>query len=61
MQENTSILHIGCVQVAVKPFVREGLNASILTSNREIRHIDFHDLLYALLFSLICFTLFLTD
>ncbi|KAK7410245.1 hypothetical protein VNO78_00875 [Psophocarpus tetragonolobus] len=36
-------LHIGCVQVAVKPLVREGLNASILMCLRDIRHNDFHD------------------
>jgi len=36
-------LHIGCVQVAVKPLVREGLNASILMCLRDTRHNDFHD------------------
>ncbi|QHO00748.1 polyprotein [Arachis hypogaea] len=34
-------LHIGCVQVAVKPLIREGLNASILMCLRDIRHNDF--------------------
>ncbi|QHO53691.1 polyprotein [Arachis hypogaea] len=36
-------LHIGCVQVAVKPLIREGLNASILMCLRGIRHNDFQD------------------
>nr|KYP57084.1 polyprotein [Cajanus cajan] len=36
-------LHIGCVQVAVKPLIREGLNASILMCLRDTRHNDFHD------------------
>jgi len=36
-------LHIGCVQVAVKPLVREGLNASILMCLRDTRHNNFHD------------------
>ncbi|QHO42380.1 polyprotein [Arachis hypogaea] len=36
-------LHIGCVQVAVKPLIREGLNASILMCLRDIRHNDFQD------------------
>ncbi|XLR03742.1 hypothetical protein S83_069940, partial [Arachis hypogaea] len=36
-------LHIGCVQIAVKPLIREGLNASILMCLRDIRHNDFQD------------------
>ncbi|QHN77399.1 polyprotein [Arachis hypogaea] len=36
-------LHIGCVQVAVKPLIRESLNASILMCLRDIRHNDFQD------------------
>ncbi|QHO12368.1 polyprotein [Arachis hypogaea] len=36
-------LHIGCVQVAVKPLIREGLNASILMCLRDIRLNDFQD------------------
>ncbi|QHN85881.1 Movement protein [Arachis hypogaea] len=36
-------LHIGCVQVAVKPLIREGLNASILMCLRDIRHNNFQD------------------
>nr|KYP43051.1 Movement protein [Cajanus cajan] len=36
-------LHIGCVQVVVKPLIREGLNASILMCLRDIRHNDFQD------------------
>ncbi|XLT32810.1 hypothetical protein HN873_064102 [Arachis hypogaea] len=36
-------LHIGCVQVAVKSLIREGLNASILMCLRDIRHNDFQD------------------
>ncbi|QHO29030.1 Polyprotein [Arachis hypogaea] len=36
-------LHIGCVQVAAKPLIREGLNASILMCLRDIRHNDFQD------------------
>ncbi|QHO15895.1 polyprotein [Arachis hypogaea] len=38
-------LHIGCVQVAVKPLIREGLNVSILMCLRDIRHNDFQDFL----------------
>ncbi|KAL4322193.1 hypothetical protein AHAS_Ahas14G0186000 [Arachis hypogaea] len=34
-------LHIGCVQVAVKPLIREGLNASILMCLRDVRHNKF--------------------
>ena len=41
--KKSKYLHIGCVQVAVKPLVKEGLNASILMCLREIRHNDFHD------------------
>ncbi|QHN79036.1 uncharacterized protein DS421_19g666610 [Arachis hypogaea] len=36
-------LHIGCVQVAVKPLIRESLNASIFMCLRDIRHNDFQD------------------
>ncbi|XLU25002.1 hypothetical protein S245_061068, partial [Arachis hypogaea] len=40
---NYTYLHIGCVQVAVKPLIREGLNASILMCLRDIRYNDFQD------------------
>ncbi|QHN81824.1 polyprotein [Arachis hypogaea] len=36
-------LHIGCIQVAVKFLIREGLNASILMCLRYTRHNDFQD------------------
>ena len=34
-------LHIGLVQVGVKPLNREGLNTSILATLRDIRFLDF--------------------
>ena len=35
-------LHIGIVQVWVKPLIREGLNCSILMALRDTRHIRFN-------------------
>jgi hypothetical protein len=36
-------IHIGLVQIAVKPLTRKGLNASILLCLRDARFIDFSD------------------
>ena len=36
-------LHIGLVQVEVKPLIREGLNNSILMALRDTRHLRFND------------------
>ena len=36
-------LHIGLVQVGVKPLIREGLNCSILMALRDTHHIRFND------------------
>ena len=36
-------LHIGLVQVKVKPLIREGLNCSILMALKDTRHIKFED------------------
>ena len=38
-----NFLHIGCVQIAIKPLIREGLNTSILLCLRDIRHNKFQD------------------
>ncbi|KAL0008795.1 hypothetical protein SO802_010297 [Lithocarpus litseifolius] len=38
-----NILHIGLVQVGVKPLIRLGLNSSILLALRDTRHIRFND------------------
>ena len=42
-KDGHNFLHIGLVQVAVKPLIREGLNCSILTALRDTRHIRFND------------------
>ena len=36
-------LHLGLVQVAIKPLTREGLNNSVLTCIRDKRHLKFSD------------------
>ena len=36
-------MHIGLVQVGVKPLIREGLNSSILMALRDTCHIRFND------------------
>ena len=49
-KDGHNFLHIGLVQVAVKPLIREGLNCSILMAMRDTRHIRL--LFYHLLSSL---------
>ena len=36
-------LHLGLVQIAIKPLTREGLNNSVLTCIRDNRHLSFAD------------------
>ena len=36
-------LHLGLVQIAIKPLTREGLNNSVLTCIRDNRHLSFTD------------------
>ena len=38
-----NFLHIGLVQVGIKPLVRQGLNSSICMALRDIRHLNFDD------------------
>ena len=42
-KDGQKFLHIGLVQVGVKPLIREGLNNSILMALRDARHIRFDD------------------
>ena len=42
-KEGHNFLHIGLVQIGVKPLIREGLNCSILMAFRDTRHIRFED------------------
>ena len=42
-KEDHKFLHIGLVQVGVKPLIREGLNNSILMALRDTRHLRFND------------------
>ena len=43
IKEGHNYLHIGLVQVKVKPLIREGLNCSILMAFRDTYHIRFND------------------
>ena len=43
IKEGHNYLHIGLVQVGVKPLIREGLNCSILMALRDTRHVRFND------------------
>ena len=36
-------LHIGCVQVAIKPLIDMGIDAAVLMCLRDIRHNKFED------------------
>ena len=42
-KQGHNFLHIGLVQVGVKPFIREGLNSSILMALRDTHHLRFAD------------------
>ena len=42
-EKDHKFLHIGLVQVGVKPLIREGLNNSILMALRNTRHVRFDD------------------
>ena len=42
-KDGHNYLHIGLVQVGVKPLIREGLNCSILMALKDTRHIRFYD------------------
>ena len=42
-RQGHNFLHIGLVQVGVKPLIRESLNSSILMALRDTRHIRFND------------------
>ena len=42
-EKDHKFLHIGLVQVGVKPLIREGLNNSILMALRDARHLRFND------------------
>ncbi len=39
------MIHIGLVQVVVKPLTTQALNASVLLCLRDSRHLDFQDFL----------------
>jgi hypothetical protein len=45
-KQKYSFIHIGLVQVAVKPLTRQGLNNSVLLCLRDGRHLRFKDSLY---------------
>ena len=38
-----NFLHVGLVQVGIKPLVREGLNSSVCIALRDMRHLNFDD------------------
>ena len=40
-QENFKILHIGAIQVAIKPLIRLGLNKSVCVCLKDARHNNF--------------------
>ena len=42
-EQKYSFIHIGLVQVAIKPLTRSGLNTSVLLCLRDGRHYNFHD------------------
>ena len=48
-KEKYAFLHIGLVQVAIKPLTREALNTSILLCLRDDRHLRFNDSLLGMM------------
>ena len=53
-KQGHKFLHIGLVQVEVKPLIREGLNYSILMALRDTRRVRFNDSLGTIESSLSC-------
>ena len=49
MQWKYSFIHIGLVQVAVKPLIRQGLNTSVSLCLRDGRHLNFDDSLLGMI------------
>lgn len=49
MQWKYSFIHIGLVQVAVKPLIRQGLNTSVSLCLRDARHLNFDDSLLGMI------------
>ena len=48
-REKYVFLHVGLVQVAVKPLTREALNTSVLLCLRDDRHLGFNDSLLGIM------------
>ena len=48
-REKYAFLHVGLVQVAVKPLTREALNTSVLLCLRDDRHLRFNDSLLGMM------------
>ena len=48
-REKYAFLHVGLVQVAIKPLTREALNTNVLLCLRDDRHLRFNDLLLGMM------------
>ena len=53
-QKSYQYLHIGMIQIGLKPLTREGLNASILVSLQDQRHLQYKDSLLGVLETSLC-------
>ncbi|KAG6403355.1 hypothetical protein SASPL_135572 [Salvia splendens] len=53
-RKNYNYLHIGLVQIGLKPATRIGLNTSALIAVRDKRHLRFHDSLLGIVESSLC-------
>lgn len=54
LDRNYKYIHIGCVQVGIKPLTKEGLNTSILAVLRDARFTNFEDSLLSSIESSLC-------
>ncbi|KAG5247564.1 JHL23C [Salix suchowensis] len=54
LDRNYKYIHIGCVQVGIKPLTKEGLNTSVLAVLRDARFINFEDSLLSSIESSLC-------
>lgn len=48
IKKQHEFLHLGLIQIAIKPLLRDGLDAPIIVCLKDARHLDFHNSLLAL-------------
>lgn len=54
LKNGYKLLHIGLVQIAIKPLTREWLDTSVFLTLQDCRHLEFHDSLLGLVETSLC-------